>query len=204
MTPDRTAPPLVLASRSPYRAEMLHKAGLAFDTAAADLDERAVEAPLLGSGADAADIAEVLARAKAENVAQTFPGRHVIGCDQTLSLDGRVLHKPVDMEEARRRLLALSGRQHQLNSAVCLVRDGSTVWSHVEVCAIRFRRLDPGFVGRHLAAVGTAALSSVGAYQIEGRGIQLVESIDGDFFAVIGLPLLPLLTALRRLDLIDH
>lgn len=195
---------LILASRSPYRAAILANAGLEFATAAARIDERAVEAPLLESGMDGADIAAVLAQAKAGEVSGRHSGCHVVGCDQTLSLDGELLHKPRDMEEARRRLLRLSGRAHQLNSAVCIVRNGEILWSCVEICTIRFRKLSPGFVGRHLAEAGEAALGSVGAYQIEGRGVQLFESMEGDFFSIMGLPLLPLLAALRDLDLIDH
>lgn len=126
-----------------------------------------------------------------------------IGCDQTLSLDGDLLHKPADMEEARRRLLALSGKTHRLDSAVVLARDGETVWRHVDAALLTMRRLDPGFVGRHLARVGERALESVGAYQIEGEGIQLFARIEGDHFVIVGLPLLPLLGKLRELGAID-
>ena len=196
--------PLILASQSSYRAAVMRNAGLDFETASANIDERSVEAPLLAADMDAADIASILAIAKAEEVSERFPGRYVIGADQTLGLDGEMLHKPADMEEARRRLLLLSGRTHQLNAAICIVRDGETVWSHVEVCRLKFRELDPGFVGRHMAEVGEAALQSVGAYHIEGRGAQLVEKMDGDFFSIMGLPLIALLAALRDLDLIDH
>lgn len=202
--PASTSSLLVLASQSPWRATMLRNAGLEFETASAEIDERAVEAPLIEAGMDAADVAEVLALAKAQDVSARRAGRTVIGADQTLGLDGELLHKPADMEEARRRLLQLSGRTHQLNSAVCVVRDGKSQWSHVEICRVHFRDLDPAFIGRHMAAVGEAALGSVGAYHIEGRGAQLVERIEGDFFSIMGLPLLPLLACLRRLDLIDH
>jgi septum formation protein len=204
MNPARETRPVILASRSPYRAQLLGNAGLRFETVAAEIDERAVETPLLRSGASGDDIAAVLAIAKAQDVSAGYPDYHVIGCDQTLSLGDELLHKPKDMEDARRRLLQLSDHIHHLNSAVCVVRNGETLWSHVEICAIHFRRLDPGFVGRHLAAVGEAALSSVGAYQIEGRGIQLIEAMEGDYFSIMGLPLLALLAKLRELDLIDH
>lgn len=196
-------PDLVLASASPYRSRMLRDAGLEIEAVRADVDERAAEQPLAEAGADPADIASVLAQVKAQEVSARRPGAVVIGCDQTLGLDGEVLHKPADMEEAIQRLLALSGRTHQLNSAICLVRDGELLWSHLETCNVTFRRLDPGFVGRHLAAVGEKALTSVGAYQVEGHGAQLIEKIDGDFFSVVGLPLLPLLGQLRKMSLID-
>lgn len=194
---------LILASRSPFRAAILKNAGLAFDIEAADIDERAVEAPLQDSGMASADIAEILAMAKAEDVSERFPEAVVIGSDQVLAFEGEQLHKPSTMEDARRRLLALSGKEHELHSAVVLVREGSVLWSHVETTTIRFRKLSPQFVGHHLASVGEKALSSVGAYQIEGEGIQLIEKIDGDFFSIIGMPLLPLLAELRRMNILE-
>jgi septum formation protein len=114
-----------------------------------------------------------------------------------------VLHKVTDMEGARRRLLQLSGKTHHLNSAVVLVRNGETLWRHVEVARLTMRTLDPGYVGRHLAQAGDAILSSVGAYQIEGLGIRLFDKIEGDTFTIMGLPLLPLLEKLRTLGEID-
>ena len=195
--------PLILASTSPFRRTMLEHAGVAIEAVAPDIDERAAEEPLQGSGASPADVATVLATAKALAVSERKPGRLVLGCDQTLSVDGEILHKPVDMEAARRRLLLLSGRTHRLDSAAVLVRDGDIVWSSVGTANLTMRKLDPGFVGRHLARVGSRALSSVGAYQIEGEGIQLFEKIEGDHFTIVGLPLLPLLQGLRSLSVID-
>ncbi len=201
---DRTEATLILASGSRYRAEMLRNAGIEFAVEPARLDERAVEQPLVDSGADAADIAVVLAQAKADEVSGRFSSAVVIGSDQTLELAGELLHKPADMEAARRRLLALSGRTHQLHTAICLMRAGEVLWSHLETSHIRFRELEPGFVGRHLARVGDKALTSVGGYQVEGEGAQLIESIEGDFFSIIGLPLLPLIGQLRALGLLDR
>ncbi len=194
---------LILASSSPFRSALLKGAGLDFEAQAADLDERALEAPLQGSGATPDEVALVLAEAKATDVSERRPGRLVIGCDQTLSLGDRVFHKPADMEGARRHLLDLSGKTHQLNSAVVLVRDGETLWRHVSTARLTMRVLNPGFIGRHLARVGQKALTSVGAYQIEGEGIQLFESIEGDTFTIMGLPLLPLLAQLRAMGAID-
>lgn len=194
---------LILASASPFRKKMLENAGVDVEAIPADLDERAVEAPLAETGASPQDVALVLAEAKAVAVSEAHPGRLVLGCDQTLSLDGLVFHKAADMEAARRRLLKLSGRTHQLNSAVVIARDGETLWRHVEVASMTMRQLDPGFIGRHLARVGDRALSSVGAYQIEGEGIQLFDKIDGDYFTIVGLPLLPVLAELRKLGAID-
>jgi septum formation protein len=192
---------LVLASASPFRKSLLQNAGLSFDAETAAIDERAVEDAL--GPTDAEDVAVVLAEAKASEVSERHPGSIVIGSDQTLSLGREVFHKPKDMEEARRRLLKLSGKTHHLNSAVVLARDGETLWRYVDVARMTMRPMDPGFVGRHLAGVGDRVLSSVGAYQYEGAGIQLFDRIEGDYFTIIGLPLLPLLAELRRLGAID-
>ncbi|MEQ8480773.1 MAG: Maf-like protein [Hoeflea sp.] len=192
---------LVLASASPFRKTMLRNAGLQFEIEPADIDERAVESAL--ADLDAESVATVLAEAKAQDVAGRNPGSIVIGSDQTLSIDNRLLHKPRDMDEARRRLLTLSGRTHSLNSAVVLVRDDETLWRHVSVAHLTMRKLEPGFIGRHLASVGDKALSSVGAYQYEGEGIQLFERIEGDYFTIVGMPMLPLLKELRDLAVID-
>ena len=194
---------VVLASASPFRRKMLEDAGVAVETARPGIDERAVEAAVEGSGITPEELAAILAEAKALDVSERMPGRLVVGADQTLSLGDEVLHKARDMEEARRRLLALSGRTHQLNSAVVLARDGQVLWRHVEVARLTMRPLDPAFVGRHLSRVGDGVLGSVGAYQIEGEGIQLFERIEGDHFSIVGLPLLPLLAKLRELGAID-
>lgn len=195
--------PLILASASPFRKAMLDHAGLDVEAVRAEIDERAAEAPLLATDAAPADVAEVLALAKAQEVSNRHPAALVIGCDQTLALGDEIFHKPADMEAARRHLLRLSGKTHQLNSAVVLVRAGETLWSTVQTASMTMRKLDPAFIGRHLARVGEKALSSVGAYQVEGEGIQLFERIEGDHFTIVGLPLLPLLAALRELGAID-
>ncbi|ABS13574.1 MULTISPECIES: Maf-like protein [Brucella/Ochrobactrum group] len=194
---------LVLASKSPFRSALLKNAGIEFSTASADIDERAVEAPLYKTGATPEEVAQVLAEAKALDVSEKNPGAVVIGCDQTLSLGDEIFHKPADMEAARRQLLKFSGKTHQLNSAVVLVKDGKTLWRHVSIARMTMRDLDPGFVGRYLGRVGDVALSSVGAYQVEGPGIQLFDKIEGDYFTIVGLPLLPLLAELRKEKLID-
>lgn len=194
---------IVLASSSPFRADILKNAGLAFEVKPAELDERAAEAPLAETGASPQDVAQVLAEAKATEVSERAGDAWVVGADQTLSLGDEIFHKPDDMEGARRHLLALSGKTHQLNSAVVLARGGEVVWRHVATASLTMRTLDPAFIGRHLAAVGEKALSSVGAYQIEGPGIQLFERIEGDYFTIVGLPLLPLLAELRSRGAID-
>lgn len=194
---------LILASGSPFRRAMLESAGIAITAIPAEIDERAVEATLTGSGASPEDVALVLAEAKAVDVSEKNPDTLVLGCDQTLSLGDDVFHKPKDMEAARRHLLKLSGKTHQLNSAAVFVRGGQTLWRTVDVASLTMRQLDPGFIGRHLARVGDKALQSVGSYQIEGEGIQLFEAIEGDYFTIVGLPLLPVLAELRRLGAID-
>jgi septum formation protein len=194
---------IILASGSPFRRAMLENAGIAVQAVPADLDERALEAPLHDSGASPDDVALVLAEAKAVSVSEQHRGALVLGCDQTLSMGDEIFHKPTDMEGARRHLLALSGRTHHLNSAAVLARDGEVLWRHVGVASLTMRTLDPAFIGRHLARVGAKALQSVGAYQIEGEGIQLFEKIEGDHFTIIGLPLLAVLAELRRLGAID-
>ena len=194
---------LILASASRHRAKILDDAGLSFGQIASDLDERAIEAPLAQADVLPEDRAQILAEAKAVDVSEKHRGNLVIGCDQILSCEQQVLHKCKDMEEARRRLLLLSGKIHTLHSAVVVAENGETLWRHVSNCTMTMRKLSPAFIGRHLSDVGDGVLGSVGAYQIEGPGIQLFDSIEGDMFSIIGLPLLPLLDQLRKLEAID-
>lgn len=193
---------IVLASGSPFRRALLTNAGLDFSTVKPAIDERAVEAAITGA-VTPEDIASILAEAKALDVSERHPEALVIGSDQTLSLGDEIFHKPADMEGARRHLLKLSGKTHSLNSAVVLTQGGETLWRHVGVARLTMRKLDPAFIGRYLAKVGAKALESVGAYQIEGEGIQLFDKIEGDYFTIVGLPLLPLLAALRERGAID-
>jgi septum formation protein len=194
---------LILASKSRVRADLLANAGVAFTTESAAIDERAVEDAVSGSGVTPGELAAILAEAKAIDVSEKQPDAIVIGADQTLSLNDEILHKTGNMEAARRRLLQLSGKTHMLNSAVVLARNGETVWRHLSEVQMTMRSLTPEFIGRHLARTGDQVLASVGAYQIEGEGIQLFAKIEGDYFAVLGLPLLPLLDELRRMGEID-
>lgn len=194
---------LVLASASPFRRALLENAGLVFEAQAAQVDERALEEPLEAAGASPVDVALALAEAKARDVARHFGGALVIGSDQTMSLGQRVYHKPKDMAEAAEHLLSLSGKTHRLNSAIVLIRDGDVLWRHVTTAHMTVRPLSPDFVARHLERVGEKALASVGAYQLEGEGIQLFERIEGDYFTILGLPMLPLLSKLRELGSID-
>jgi septum formation protein len=192
-------PPLILASSSEVRARLLKEAGLTFIVEPPGLDEHVMRQALSGAeGLSPQDVAEVLARAKAEAVSGLVPQAFVIGADQVLALGDRILSKPDTMETARAELLELSGKSHTLHSAVALAAKGETVWAHSETSTLQMRELSPQFIGRYLRARGDEVLSSVGAYQLEGLGIQLFEKIDGDYFSILGLPLVPLLDALRR------
>jgi len=194
---------LILASGSVHRQKMLSDAGIRFRVVKSNIDERAVESAVANTGTTPEDLALILAEAKALDVSERNPDALVIGADQTLSLDDRIFHKPADMEAARRHLLSLSGRTHHLNSAFVLARSGQTIERHAELARMTMRELTPAFIGRHLSRVGEKALTSVGAYQIEGEGIQLFERIEGDYSTIVGLPLLPLLACLREEGAID-
>ncbi len=192
-------PPLILASASKSRARMLEAAGLAFAVQPPGLDEVAMRQAISGEGSlTPHDVAEVLARAKAEAVSSLAPQTYVIGGDQVLAQGDTIYAKPDSMEAARRQLLALSGKTHTLHTAVAVATNGETIWAETSVATLTMRKLTPEFIGRYLAAAGQDVLGSVGAYQIESLGVQLFESIDGDYFSILGLPLIPLLDTLRR------
>jgi septum formation protein len=192
-------PPLILASTSKVRARLMKAAGLAFTVQSPGLDEDIMRQAIGSTGSLAPqDVAEVLARAKAEAVSGLMREAFVIGADQVLAVGDRILNKPDTMEKARDELLDLSGKTHALHSAVAVARNGATVWAHGETSILTMRVLSPQFIGRYLAAAGEEVLSSVGAYQLEGLGIQLFAKVEGDYFSILGLPLLPLLDALRR------
>lgn len=194
---------LILASSSASRQMLMRNAGLTFSAIPADIDERALDEQLERDGASPEEVALELARAKALAVSALYPEALVLGCDQTMALGARVYHKPKTMAEAEAHLLTLSGKVHRLNSAAVLVQHGEVVWQIVSSAELTVRTLSAEFVSRHLKRVGEKALSSVGAYQLEGEGIQLFTSIEGDYFTILGLPLLPLLSKLRDMDVID-
>lgn len=188
--------PLVLASRSKARQMLLAAAGIPFEARPADIDERDLEAaaPSPAPGA----VAAFLARQKGLAVAQLCPGRLVLGADQTLALSAERFAKPADLEAARAQLRALRGRTHALHSAIAFVKDGSVLFEHVGIARLTMRVFSDHFLELYLAAAGGAATASVGAYQLEGLGAQLFERIDGDYFTVLGLPLMQALEFLRR------
>ncbi|KQY43464.1 septum formation inhibitor Maf [Rhizobium sp. Root491] len=194
---------LILASSSASRQMLMLNAGLTFSAIPADIDERAFDEQLEKNGAKPEEVALELAKAKALAVSALHPQALVLGCDQTMALGARVYHKPKTMAEAEAHLLSLSGKVHRLNSAAVLARGGDVVWQTISSAELSVRTLSAEFVSRHLQRVGEKALSSVGAYQLEGEGIQLFTSIEGDYFTILGLPLLPLLMKLRDMDVID-
>ncbi len=190
---------LVLASTSQSRRTLMKNAGLVFEALAANVDERAIEAEKRNAKLTPAELALELARRKALDVSRRKPGALVVGCDQTMSLDQVVFHKPAGVGEARENLRALRGKTHRLNSAIVLVRDGQVSWEHVGIAELTMRPFSESYLDLYLSRVADSVLKSVGAYQLEGEGIQLFESIEGDYFTILGLPLLPLLSKLREL-----
>ncbi|WP_137133648.1 Maf-like protein [Rhizobium sp. FKY42] len=196
-------PKLILASSSPFRRSLMENAGLTFDWSAANIDERKIEADLQQCAAGPREVAQHLSRAKAMDVSQRYPDAFVIGSDQTMSLGERVFHKPKDRQDAKATLIALSGHVHHLNSGISIVRSGHVEWEGVFSASLHVRELSDQFIEHYLDRVGDRVMGSVGAYQLEGEGIHLFSNINGDYFTILGLPMLPLLEALRNLGVID-
>lgn len=195
MTPPQT---VVLASGSAVRAALLRSAGVSTTVDIPGVDEAEIKAGMLAEGADAAAIAETLAQLKAQRVSQRHRQQLVVGADQVLSCDGRLYDKPGTLTEAREQLLSLRGRRHQLSSAVALVRGGNRLWHHIGRATLTMREFSEDFLDHYLQATGKAVCEIVGGYQLEGLGSQLFADVDGDYFTILGLPLLPLLDILRE------
>jgi septum formation protein len=192
------APPIVLASASAIRARLLDAAGVPVAQCPATVDEPALKESLQAEGASAGDAAIALAELKAQQIARHMPEAIVLGADQILTCAGRWFDKPQDRAKARAQLGALAGQRHELATAVVAFRGGVRVWHHLAVARLWLRPSSPGFLDAYLDAVGDAALASVGAYQIEGVGAQLLARIEGNHFAVLGLPVLEVLEFLRQ------
>lgn len=188
--------PLILASQSKTRRMLLTAAGVPVEADPADLDERALEANAQAESAAAA--AALLAREKAIAVARKHDGGLTLGADQTLSFGEYRLAKPQDRDAARSQLRALCGRTHELHSAIAFVRHGAVLFEHVGVARLTMRNFSERFLELYLDAAGDTVTASVGAYQLEGLGMQLFERVDGDYFTVLGLPLLQALEFMRR------
>jgi septum formation protein len=196
------APAVVLASASPTRAHLLRAAGVRFEQRPAAIDEAALKEALHAEGLTPGDAAVALAELKAERVASRMPDAIVLGADQILTCEGRWFDKPPGRAEARAQLSALAGKPHELATAVVAFRGGARVWHHLAAPRLWLRDCSPEFLDAYLDAVGEAAFGSVGAYQIEGIGAQLFARMEGDHFAVLGLPLLQLLEFLREQDVL--
>jgi nucleoside triphosphate pyrophosphatase len=192
------ADPLILASGSKTRARMLRGAGVAIEIVVPAIDEPELMASLNASGATTSRVAEVLAEMKAQRVAPRFPGRFVLGCDQMLECDGLWIEKPADRDHARDQLKMLRGKSHSLVTSAVLMRDEERLWHVTERAEMRMRDFSDEFLEHYLERAGDDILRSVGAYQLEGIGAQLFQRVSGDFFTILGLPLLPVLAILRE------
>ncbi len=189
--------PVILASASVSRARLLTAAGVVFTVEPAHVDEDAIKQSLRADGAPVSACAETLAEMKAVAISRRYPQALVIGADQMLECEGAWFDKPADLARAEEQLLTLAGKTHTLPTAAVVALGGQRIWHQIATPRLTMRRFDRAFVQGYLAEVGAAALTSVGAYQLEGRGSQLFHTVEGDFFTILGLPLLPLLAFLR-------
>jgi septum formation protein len=194
---------LVLASASPTRQAMLKAAGVSFTTSPASLDEASLMHELIGNGADAATVAATLAQQKAVMVSRRSPHETVLGGDSVLSLGSEILGKCHDLAALKALLLKMSGRSHHLVSSAALARDGHVFWHHTARVRMAVRHLSEAFVDAYLAREGEALLGSAGGYRFEGLGAQLFEQVEGDYFSILGMPLLPVLAELRAQGLLE-
>jgi septum formation protein len=188
--------PLVLASGSEIRLQMLRQAGLEIEVRPARIDEDALTQSLLAEGAPPRDIADALAETKARRIADKLTDRWVLGCDQVLDLDGRILSKPADEAKAREHLSLLSGKTHSLHSAAVLFDGATPIWRHVGRARLTMHPLSDAFIADYVARSWQSIRSSVGCYKIEEEGVRLFSRIDGDHFTILGLPLIELLSFL--------
>jgi septum formation protein len=189
---------LILASASPSRRQLLANAGLAFAIEVSGVDEDEAKLGLAAERAPPQAIAEALAEMKAVRVSRRHREAMVIGGDSTLACNGRLFDKPATMVAARQQLLTLAGQTHDLFSSVVGARDGTRLWHHTGRARLTMRSFDERFVDAYLARAGDTVLLSVGAYQLEGLGAHLFSKIEGDYFTILGLPLLPLLSFLAE------
>ncbi len=187
---------LILASKSAIRRQLLQNAGVAFAICDSGVDEDARKNRLLQAGTTPLRVAQALAEAKALAVSSKRPGK-VIGADQTLDFRGRLFDKVASAEAARDRLLTLRGAQHRLHTAVAVAEGGSIIWRWRESPRLSMRAFTDAFLDAYMARNGAQVLSSVGCYQLEGEGLQLFDKVEGDYFSILGLPLLPLMAFLR-------
>lgn len=194
---------LILASESASRKTMLANAGVPFTARAAHIDETSILESMKSEGAKPRDIADALAELKAVKISRIAQGVLVLGADQMLDCEGRMFEKAKSKIEARETLLALSGKRHRLTSAAVIALDGSPVWRHADEAALTMRTLSASFLDSYIDSAGPILTASVGAYALEGLGVQLFAQIRGDSFTIQGLPLLPVLEALRTYGVIQ-
>lgn len=191
--------PLILASASQIRKQLLLNAGLNFEVHPANLDEAAIKQSFLDNNSDPrpADVAQLLAQTKASVIAEQHPSKLVIGSDQILVHEGQIVSKPTSKDEALDQLIGMRGKTHDLVSAVAASIRDQIVWSYEDVAHLTMREVSNKFLGTYLADMGDTVTQTVGAYQLEGLGIHLFDKVEGDYFTVLGLPMLPLLDFLR-------
>ena len=188
---------IILASGSAIRRQIMEGAGLDFEVVVKPVDEAAIKASMLAEGSSIRDIADALAEAKSRKVSMVEPGL-VIGADQIMEMDGQFFDKPSTIEEARARLLDMRGKTHRLVGAVVICENGQPVWRHMSKTVLSVREFGDAFLDDYIKAEGELLTKSVGAYRFEGRGSQLFSQVDGDFFSILGLSLLPVLDYLRE------
>lgn len=193
-----SVPRLILASASAARGAMLTRGGVPFVKDASSVDEDEIKRAMRAEGASAEDLAVALAEMKARQVGRRHDGALIVGSDQVLVCEERWFDKPADRAAARAQLLALRGKTHMLVSAVVVLRSGERLWHHIGRAHLTVRPFSESFLDGYLDAAGDAILGSVGAYQLEGLGAQLFARVEGDYFTILGMPLLPLLDFLRN------
>jgi septum formation protein len=196
-------PRLILASSSKVRARLLSNAGVPFDILPAHVDEEEIKRALLQESAPAAQVAEVLAELKARRVSKAHPDALVLGADQVLECEGRLFDKPKNLDEVRSHLNFLSTKSHRLATATVLAQNGQSVWRHMASPSLTMRPLSEAFITSYTERNGEDLLHSVGAYFLEEEGAQLFSKIEGDYFSILGLPLLPVLDVLRRYEIVS-
>lgn len=188
---------VILASSSKTRRDILEKAGVVVEAMSPRVDEEEIKNAMVAEKASAAEIAEVLAEQKARSVSRRQPQDLVIGADQVLEMGSQIYSKPADLASARKALVGLRGQEHRLFSCVCVLRDGERLWHKLDSARLTMREFSDEFLDAYLQSIGDQALAGPGSYQIEGAGSQLFSKISGDYFTILGLPLLPLLDFLR-------
>jgi len=195
---------IVLASGSAIRAQLLRQAGIPFEVHHPRVDEQAVKASLLGEGAPPRDIADALAELKARKVSAKSPGSLVLGCDQVLDFEGNLLSKPVSTDQALEQLSAMRGKRHMLLSAAVICRDGEPIWRHVGQVRLLMRGSSDAYLHGYVERNWDSIQHAVGAYKLEEEGVRLFSTIDGDYFNVLGLPLMELINYLALQGMIEQ